>query len=285
MLVQPAPDDTPFVFDQYAKWEFGKDRVPIRHLEQILPPDFIAKLERERIGTQLLTSTNIIAVVDAEMNPILSFELMRGSRPTALRIESLNGSDPTNRNLNRVKQRKQRRGLNAELFRYARDRLVVLGKAAGFTSLEGHGTADYLVNLLYRRVGHLEATSDFGRHLFRDLDSAFLSASKFPEPFRVRDLNHFSESLGLMQTDPPGYREIRARLDEILAGRPSRGWKSSFLGENAGRPLAIGAVSPEGVAYGPFFLFTTPEGKTDIVTWRALSACCSQQLILRSAEF
>jgi hypothetical protein len=285
LLVTPAPDDAPFVLDHYGKWEFGKDRVPIRHLAQILPPDFVAKLESEGIGAQLLTSKEVVAVVDAEMNPILSFDLMRGSEPTALRIESLNGSDPTNQNIAFVKQGKKRKGLNAELFRYARTRLGALGKAAGFTALEGHRTSDYLVNLLYRRIGHLEPTTDFGRKLYRDLDAAFLASSKFPEPYRIRNLDHFSEALRVKSEDAAAFEKVVARTEAFLAGDPPDGWKTTLLGGKPGAPVAIGVTSPQGTTHGPFFLYSDLDGRTAPVAWARLYWCCTNELILRSAPF
>jgi hypothetical protein len=281
-LENPSPSG-PWKLDEYANWTFGKDRVPFHHPAQLLPPEFIAKLESQDIPVRIVTSTEVVAVLDNEMNPILSFELLRGTTPDALRIEGLEGSDPTHGNATRIKQGKSRRGLNAELFRYARDRILAVGRAAGFRALEGHGTADYLVNLLYRRTGKLAPTSEFGQVFYRKLDAAYLASSRFPAPFRISSLDEFSSALGTFKKDPPGYEEVKARLPEILAGKSADGWKTIPLGNTPGLPVAWGITTPDGRTLGPFFLWKTPAGETDILSWRALYACCMPQLILRSA--
>lgn len=183
-----------------GRWSFAGPALSLR-LDQLFPVGYLSDLASGVGVPRLLIEPGpaklafkVIAGADIQ---VAKFELFPApGRTDALMIEELRLENPLSSRQN-IHLSQYKKGLPADVFRYARDRIFEIARAGGFAYLATGGAQNYAVSMLYRRVVGMRPVTAEGEALFSRLDALFFTARKLvPDPFRIDSLDDFAETLG-----------------------------------------------------------------------------------------
>lgn len=174
----------------------------------LLPASFIDRVEKEvgpvRVFQKAVYGTlfvEIFAIDGGEFTrPILQAQLIPDPRhPVQLRIEGLLLSHPSYRSLpnERLRGTQSTKGLPADVFRFAKNRLIDLAKNWGIETIHARGVQNYLVLSLYRRVVGMRPADQESLRTISFLDELYNYARReLPTDLRVKSVGEFSDILG-----------------------------------------------------------------------------------------
>jgi hypothetical protein len=212
----------------FAPWIFGVDPLPFAKPDDLLPPEYLQRVRSISVRMYITHDVNHFRFVAFNRNGGvggMEFSILPGTAENSVKIENLQvqdffeGSPLEKVRKVRPKQKKLKHGLPADVYRYVQNRIIsALQATSKIEYIQTTTFADYLVNLLYRRTGHLLPQTKFGEELYQSLDSFYRVVSiDLPDPYRVKNLDAYSKLIGSYSRSPG--RQLQAPVDDYLQNK------------------------------------------------------------------
>ncbi|MCM2277155.1 MAG: hypothetical protein NDJ89_03700 [Oligoflexia bacterium] len=234
---------SPSVFEP---WSFGKP-VKLRP-EQVLPPEFLAKVEETLGAVRVEVSQNrnqMFFKVHAgrRKSPFMKWALVKEPQANTLEMGELRLENPLE-STGGLHLSQKNKGLPFKVFLYARERLFEFARAGGFTRLVSHESQNFTVLMLYRKMVGMEGANAASSQMISTLDELYEFAKKLPEDIRPRSLDAFSRSLGDYNKTADGAEALQAKLTEIRKSGAKLPDGYTEYKNAAGQTLAIAVQAP-----------------------------------------
>ncbi|MBC7692331.1 MAG: hypothetical protein H7222_11255 [Methylotenera sp.] len=174
-------------------------------VEDLLPLTFIAEIkktlgkvpyaESKRTGEEIAFRIRFAQGVPS----FISWKFILDPRhPESIGIDGLRLENPiATKPRENLHSSQMKSGLPMEVFRFAREQLFEIARKGGFTKLTTHGSQNYLVAALYRRMVGMKPVTGVSDQVFELLDFCYLYATRrLPVEERITSIDDFNHVIG-----------------------------------------------------------------------------------------
>lgn len=210
ITIHPASQVTP--------WQRVAELGPVLKPEHVIPARELQSIESRlgqvtvnhalvtptKPGEAAVRDSGIAFEVVAGGRRLMTFQFYpRKDRPGTIEVHNLefkNEANPKSANPDKLAPDQSAKGFSMDVFRFAVQGLMHFVEKSPYQSVMSAMPQHYGVYKLYQRFGKFEAMDKPSSEFFAAVDSIRTEARKWPEPYKVKNLDDYVSLLGTRET-------------------------------------------------------------------------------------